>query len=470
MAGHRHALRRRNGIIALGLAAIFTWILFSSHGSEYSDVYDDTSRNERNGQFWREFQPLLETYAPNCDPPTRLGNAESVGFDSDNTDPPPSLLDMPAQDVATMKEAHRKFVDAISRNPPVLPYKPHTRGLVSTAGGEYLPVLVISLRMLRRTGATLPMEVFLADWTEYEGYICDVVLPSLNAQCVVLSDILDAVPGSHTTVEKYQYKPLAMLFTSFEDILFLDADAFPLNNPEILFTSEPFTSKGLITWPDFWGPTASPLYYEISQQKQPAPNLRQSTESGEVLISRKSHLRTLLLCTYYNFWGPSYYYPLLTQGAAGEGDKETFLAAANMLNEPFYQVRSPIHALGRHKNGEFSGSTMVQYNPISDYTSTIHKKKTGQSSIPFFVHANFPKFNPAMIFELNGPAITDDGRYTRAWTAPEDVVGSLGKDLEGHFWSEIRWTACTLEGRLISWKGQTGICEQVEDYYSAIFG
>ena len=160
----------------------------------------------------------------------------------------------------------------------------------------------------------------------------------------------------------------------------------------------------------------------------------------------------------------------VTQGVVGEGDKEIFLAAANMLNEPFYQVRSPIHALGRHKNGEFSGSTMVQYNPISDYTSTIHKKKTGQSSIPFFVHANFPKFNPAMIFELNGPAITDDGRYTRAWTAPEDVVGSLGKDLEGHFWSEIRWTACTLEGRLISWKGQTGICEQVEDYYSAIFG
>lgn len=45
----------------------------------------------------------------------------------------------------------------------------------------------------------------------------------------------------HITVEKYQYKLPAMLFFSFKEILFLDADEFPLNNLEILFTSESFT-------------------------------------------------------------------------------------------------------------------------------------------------------------------------------------------------------------------------------------
>lgn len=53
---------------------------------------------------------------------------------------------------------------------------PGTKGIVSTAGGTY-PILVISLRMLRRTGSTLPIEIFLADEDEYEEYICDVVLP-----------------------------------------------------------------------------------------------------------------------------------------------------------------------------------------------------------------------------------------------------------------------------------------------------
>ncbi|KAK7679537.1 Golgi alpha-1,2- mannosyltransferase [Cerrena zonata] len=42
---------------------------------------------------------------------------------------------------------------------------------------------------------------------------------------------------------------------------------------------------------------------------------------------------------YYNYYGPDYYYPLLSQGAAGEGDKETFIAAAHKLKLPYYQVK-----------------------------------------------------------------------------------------------------------------------------------
>ena len=71
-----------------------------------------------------------------------------------------------------------------------------------------------------------------------------------------------------------------------------------------------------------------------------------------------------------------------------------------------------------------------------------------------------------MIFELNSPVIMDNSGYTCVWTALEDVVESLGTDLEHQFWSEIRWTACAREGRLIGLKGQTGICERVEDCYS----
>ncbi|RMJ24602.1 Alpha-1,2-mannosyltransferase [Aspergillus sp. HF37] len=81
------------------------------------------------------------------------------------------------------------------------------------------------------------MEVFLADWGEYEDHICDVVLPSLNARCVVLADHLGAAPDVKK-IEKYQFKLFAMLLSSFEEVLFLDADAFPLMKPEDMFTSE----------------------------------------------------------------------------------------------------------------------------------------------------------------------------------------------------------------------------------------
>lgn len=413
--------------------------------------------------------------SPNCDPPLKMASAESVGFNASNTKPVANLIRLSEQDLMKMKRAHRKFVEDIETSPPALHYKPGTRGIVSAAGGSYLPVLVISLRMLRRTGSKLPMEVFLADWTEYDGYTCQVVLPSLNAQCVVLSEILDAVPGSTGKIETYQYKALAMLFSSFEEIFFLDADAFPLQKPESIFTSEPFKSKGLITWPDFWESTVSPLFYEISSMERPALNARQSTESGEVFISKRTHLRTLLLVAYYNFWGPSHYYALLSQGAAGEGDKETFIAAASVLNEPFHQVSEPIRALGRHKEDGFSGSTMIQSNPTEDYALTKRgewriKGSTVSAPKPFIVHANFPKFNPATIFHENGPAMKANLEYTRAWTAPEEVVESFETDLERHFWTEIRWTACALEGKIISWSEITGICFQANDYWKNVFG
>lgn len=474
--------RKRNGLIALGLVVIFTWLFFTHSGSQTpsqtssqaakqhdDEQYDDST--SVNGQLWQILYPFLTDYAPQCDPPLRQGSAESVTFDPSNAKYPPKLLDMSGESVGAMREAHRLFVKAIKRDIPTLPYQPGTRGLVSTAGGEYLPVLVASLRMLRRTGTKLPMEVFLAHWNEYEGYICDVVLPSLNARCVVLSEILDVMPGSHGMIQKFQYKPLAMLFSSFEDILFLDADAFPIHNPEVIFNNNPFTSKGLVTWPDFWAPTIAHQFYEIISQDRPAPNLRQSTESGAVLISRKTHLHTILLATYYNFWGPSYYYPILSQGASGEGDKETFLAAATALKQPFYQVRQSIRALGRHTRNGFAGSTMIQYNPIDDYLLMTKKKKIGETTAPapFFVHANYPKFNPATIFRVIGPVMKEDGSYTRAWTAPEDVVESFGTDLERQYWAEIRWTGCKLEGKLIGWRGQTGICGRVEDYYNIIF-
>lgn len=438
---------------------------------------------EGHGNFWRQFQPLLAAYEPQCAPPARLANADSVRFRVKNPERRPENLEMEESDVAKLKKAHSGFVDKISKsNPPQLSYYRGTRGIVSTAGGSYLPVLVISLRMLRKTGSRLPVEVFLADTSEYEPYICDVILPYLNARCVVLSKVLSQVRNAgNYKIEKYQFKPFAMLFSSFEEILFLDADAFPLIDPESLFTSAPYANNSMITWPDFWFSTISPLYYRAASREVPPMNTRQSTESGEVVISKKTHLKTLLLCTYYNYWGPTHYYRLMSQGAAGEGDKETFVTAAETVGEPFYQVSEPIRAIGHRIEGGMAGSAMVQYDPAEDYALTQRGvwRVAEEDNIepdapmprPFFIHANFPKFNPATVFteQAVNPAFAEDGSYTRAWTIPEDTVPAIG-DVEREFWREIMWTACELEDKFRSWEGVEGICDNVKDYWSAMFG
>ncbi|KAJ5107669.1 CAZyme family GT71 [Penicillium angulare] len=428
-------------------------------------------------RFWLKFHGHLERHAPGIDPVIEDEKAPTEGFQAKNAPPRPEFVKVDKEDIEIMKEAHTGFVRAITTSPPDLKYIPGTKGIVSTAGGSYLPVVVISLRMLRRTGSTLPMEIFLADNSEYEEYICDTVLPSLNARCIILSDILIAAPA---TIKTYQFKPLAMLFSSFEEILFLDADAFPLKKPELLFNSEPYRTNHMVTWPDFWGSSASPLFYQIAGIPSPAMTLRQSTESGEVILSKKTHMRTLLLCTYYNYWGPTHYYPLLSQGAAGEGDKETFIAAASAVNDPFYQVSESICALGHRKDeGGFAGSAMAQFNPIQDYELTSQDKwrvRGDQAPTPdvFFIHANFPKFNPATVFEPHevNPAFKDDGTPTRAWTIPEDIVEQFNAkgDVEKAFWEEILWTACELEDKFETWEDRTGVCAGVEDYWRKIYG
>lgn len=452
-----------------------------SDGHEIKDGIKDNTTQEAEQharghmRFWREFQALLMKYAPDCDSPHKLGTADAVRYDAKNPVERPELVEMLVDDVMKMRTAHTNFVNAIKKDAPKLNYKPGTRGLVSTAGGSYLPVLVISLRMLRKTGSSLPMEVFLADMSEREEYVCDVVLPSLNAKCIVLSEILGASP-EELDIEKYQFKPFAMLFSSFEEILFLDADAFPLGKPEVLFDNEPFRSKNMITWPDFWGSSASPLYYAIASQDIAPMDVRQSTESGEVLLSKRTHANTLLLCTYYNYWGPSHFYSLLSQGAPGEGDKETFLAAAIAMDEPFYQVSEPIQAMGHATEGGLAGSAMVQFNPIEDYQLTQKGEwrvngSTVPSPKPFFIHANFPKFNPATVFDkqMVNPAYDDDGNYSRAWTIPEDTISDFGYDVEKEFWREIMWTGCELEHRFRSWRNEKGVCSDVKQYWNAMY-
>ncbi|KAF7717629.1 Alpha-1,2-mannosyltransferase [Penicillium ucsense] len=497
MAIPRQYLRLRTVLFAVILTAGVVWFVSNwpskiaiphafGHGSLDPFTGPATSQPldlaKSQQLFWQQLHELVERHGPQAMPIVEYEKAPTEGFDPEDSQPLQNYLTVDSDDVSGIKIAHARFLAALADDPLAsrVPYRPGTRGIVSTAGGAYLPVLVISLRMLRRTGSTLPMEVFLADEGEYEQEICDQVLPELNAQCVVLSQILTASPAK---IEKYQFKPFAMLFSSFEEILFLDADAFPLQKPDqLLFDTEPFRTTGLVTWPDFWRLSVSPLFYEITGVEAPLRNLRQSTESGEVLLSKKTHGQTLLLVTYYNYWGPGYYYPLLSQGAAGEGDKETFVAAATVLQAPFYQVSERLVALGHRKSkeGGLAGSAMAQFNPVEDYQlhengqSRLRGDEATQPGV-FFIHANFPKFNPATIFDKHevNPAFTDEGDYTRAWTIPEDVVGrySENEDVEKAFWSEVKWTACELEDKFVTWRDRPrgSVCDGVVKYWQHVF-
>ncbi|CAL5870793.1 uncharacterized protein PFLUO_LOCUS5033 [Penicillium psychrofluorescens] len=432
---------------------------------------------ERQSAFWKAFKPLLERNAPHCPSPQRVDNAGAEHFDAIHEQHRPSLTDMSEEDQAEMEQAHANFVQDIRNAGKELKpvHTPGKRGLVSTAGENYLPVFLSSLRMLRRAGSTLPVEVYMKDSSEYEKKICDDVLPKLGARCMVLADVV----GSDV-IEHYQLKIFAVLFSSFEEIVWMDADCFPLGKPEDLLTSEPFISSGLVTWPDFWRSSASPFYYKISRQEAPPMTARQSSETGAFLVSKRTHFLSMLLAAYYNFYGPSHYFRLLSQGGPGEGDKETFIQAASAMGEPFYTVSERVGAIGHNKpEGGLSGSAMTQSDPREDYALTsegiwrVKDPAAGMAPHIFFIHANYPKFNPGDNVFGTGwettPTLKEDGSDGRAWTAPKDVVARFGYDVERAYWEEIKWVACNLEEDFRTWEQKMGICDRVEIYWNNVF-
>ncbi|EEQ89790.1 alpha-1,2-mannosyltransferase [Blastomyces dermatitidis ER-3] len=440
---------------------------------------------KRKVQSWNKLRELLESNTPGVDAPKRLKRVAEVIFDPTADYVRPDLLYMPDADVEQMQKVHQKFVGIIKADTLGLHlvHERGTRGIVSAATSKYLPTLLISLRMLRQSGTRFPVEVFVASKDDYDATICEDVLPTLNANCIVMSDIL----GAHTNynLERYWLKTFAILFSSFEQVLWLDADCFPLHDAIELFQSTPFTEIGLVTWPDFWVSSASPYFYNITSHPEESLSERASTNGRQLLISKKTHAKTLLLASYYNYYGPTHYHRLLTQGGPGEGDKESFLAAASILNQPFYAVREPIRSIGRRgPDGKMTGYAMVQYSPTEDRRLTsggidrARDPNAGEAPHPFFIHVSQPKINPVDLFmlrkkryRLESPIRGPDGKPTRAWVEEKETVDSIGgTKVERQFWAQVVWTACNIQRMgFKGWKGTRGTCQRANEYFDAVF-
>lgn len=431
-------------------------------------------------QFRERLSHLLTKHEPRCAP---LELSESAGWPRYNAlseTPRENHIDHDDEILAPMRVAHDGFVQDMRQTGLTAPYVLSTRGVVSAAGGKYLPTFLVTLRLLRRTGCTLPVELFVKDLAEYEPRVCETILPALNARCVVLSEAmgLDTRQNSTSTstgiaIEHYQLKSFAVLFSSFEEVLWLDADCIPVYDPETLLISEPYVSTGLVTWPDYWASTISPLYFNISRQAEFPTTARATTEAGVFLVSKKTHAHSLALAAYYNYYGPSHYYHLLAQGAPGEGDKDTFVQAAAAVNETFYTVSERVADLGYRRyewdDWDIIHVAMMQADPIQDYNLTRQGKRRVEDEFvadaprAFFIHANMVKFNAGDNLLDAGKNDNDDGRR-RLWTAPDDSIHRLGYDVEKRAWEEVITVSCSM-GDVFG----TELCERVQMHWKAVF-
>ena len=228
--------------------------------------------------FWDNFSSTLTASTPPVPLPNKSIEAliNSFAQISSSFAYRQDLIELSDQDVETLRDSHTEFVKHVRALAPRLPYKNGSQGIVMTASGEFMPQLVVSLRMLRRSASKLPVEVFMENREVYEPELCQNVLAGLNATCYIMEDILG---NAHTkiTLSKYQLKPFALLFSTFDNILLLDADNLAVQPPESWINAEPFTSAGLVAWPDYVYPSLphsfhSQLLISHSGPTQPPQN------------------------------------------------------------------------------------------------------------------------------------------------------------------------------------------------------
>ncbi|KAI5214479.1 nucleotide-diphospho-sugar transferase [Aureobasidium subglaciale] len=418
-------------------------------------------------ELWHIWAEVYKDTRPNARKIELMFNAANVPVSADDSSPRTQHTQhLQALDsIQALQAAHSKFLAILQSWPEQLADSVFNgTGVVIVGGGEYFGPAIIGIHMLRRSGSNLPVQVFVADKSEYEDSLCKDYLPKLGAECLILAEVVQGFKVTH-----YQLKSLAMLLSSFENVLYLDSDSIPLLDPEIeVFAAEPYTSNGLVIWPDFWISTESPSFYTVVGLGKMPPDLpKSSSEAGQLGINKRKHLKTLLLANYYNIYGPDYYYPLLSQGALGQGDKETFMAAAMVLDAPYYRVKTGVTSVSRSDGSQNKGSGMVQVNPSDDLRR--HGGDVSEKVRPAFLHANTPKMNAAHLVDEGDLSNVVNHKPLRLWGPRDEQIRGFGMDLEKAVWELVVQTGCELADKIREWSDCKDLCRRLNEHWDGVF-
>lgn len=390
------------------------------------------------------------------------------------------------------------------------------KGIVINANDESLGAALLNVIQIRDLGSTLPIEIIVND--DVSNHLCKNVFPKFNAVCKSINSFMktDGFPKN-----PFFMKLLGIMVSSFDTVIALDSDNVPVKNVDDLLYSRDFLTSEFVIWSDIWHKTTSPLYYDIARfdvgeiirrdgiyneksfqdylsnpeggnyhDREGLPSAKTS-ESGQMLITKSRHIKSLMLALYYNFYGPDLYYHLLYQGGPGKGDKETFIPALQIFDEPYHQVETIPELLGfksgPNGDGDFVETTLVQYHPTESkfylqdwrkflleqkkdtrlsmflkdgYTRSLYEqfiKRNKNAPKPVFLHVHQPKLKP----------FQQDKELKRNFGKHDDYKKIVGDDdWELKFNSISMYIVCDLVTDEEYWKklgaSQKEVCENTK--------
>lgn len=158
-------------------------------------------------------------------------------------------------------------------------------GVVIVGGGCFWPGIVVSIRMLRETVSDLPVQVWHRGRHE----------PVRDGDVVGLG--VELIDGTGKAKHGWGMKTAALLGCPWENVLYLDADAYVVENPDPL----PYSPAGFA----FWSESAENVQWGKVWPAGPAgvPPI----QGGQLAINRRKIWRELNLAHWLNQHSDFYY-------------------------------------------------------------------------------------------------------------------------------------------------------------------
>lgn len=235
-------------------------------------------------------------------------------------------------------------------------------GIVMVVYPKLITSAYATIRVLRSFGCTLPIEV----WYLQSEMARAVKKQGLLGRMVDKFAPMQLRPIEDNQITGFATKVHAIYHSSFESVLFLDADNVPVRDPSFLFQTPQFLDSGAIFWPDFWHPRntifnihGDSLLWELVDMDF-IDMFEQ--ESGQLVINRRKSAVALEVLAQYAFDRPSHFNRLIL----AHGDKDLFRLAWLKTSSPFHMIAYPPGAAGPERHGQFCGMTMVQFDPKGD--------------------------------------------------------------------------------------------------------
>lgn len=228
-----------------------------------------------------------------------------------------------------VRDTMRELAEAAIRDCPPPPTV-SGRGIVTCGGGKYEPGLYVLVRMLRHLGCELPVQV----WHRGAAEPVSGLVRSLPN--VTVHD-LTVIPSR--TIGGWESKITAVMNSGFAEVLFLDADAYPVADPTPWFDRNP---TGLVIWADKGtdDTECQGTRFNANSYGIPIPTHCPRINGGHYLIDVARTWAVLNLHHHYDSYS-DYWYSYKAK-VGGYGDQDQMRAAVCKLRFPYHRYAEAV--------------------------------------------------------------------------------------------------------------------------------